>query len=1141
MDLRVTTAFILMVAFMAGLRHGNGFTSASLPDNINAGFQFVGERRIQTALLFGADMYIKRVVNRQSRYPSANQRTMSTYLLLALLISGDIQLNPGPVKYPCGVCKKAVARNHRAMCCDECDTWIHIGCCGVSPKEYRHLQHSNVSWYCTHCSLPNFSNSFFNDSSILSDPNPYDLLSDSVSENGDNIADSESEPTNRNKPTNKPKSKPIKIMVINCNSILSTDKRTQFMSTVEAEGPDVVIGTESHVDASVSDGEIFHPGYDVYRKDRDRNGGGVFVAIKNCFISSGMPEFDSDCETVWARIQVFGCRTLIVGSYYRPPNSTIDALSGLEDSLGRISSKYPAANIVLGGDFNMPGIDWETKSVIRNPQYGNGMSQKLIDICNDFSLDQVVRIPTRLNNILDLILTTNPNLFRNISTINGISDHDIVTTDLDMKVPMNKKKARTVYIYKRANIGAIKKELDEFNINLFGEDFNLRSVNENWNMFKLIVLDSMNRFIPTKKLSTRNNLPWMTRHIHRLIRKKQRLYNKAKKTQNNQDWAVFRKLRTHVKTELTAAYHNYIDSMLDVECNEERSIPKKFWSYVKNIRKDFVGIPSLKDHNNHLVSSSKGKADILSKQYQTVFTKEDLVNIPVMPQSPYSAMPGITVTVHGVHKLLLRLKPGKAHGPDAIPNKILMETADQIAPCLARIFQQSIDTGEVPLDWKHANISAVFKKGDKSIAANYRPVSLTSVCCKLFEHIIYSNIMDHLDSNNIIVEYQHGFRNKHSCETQLIGATEDIAKNIDNGHQTDLLILDFSKAFDTVPHARLMGKLQYYGVSDGVTNWISNWLTDRKQNVVVDGESSEEVTVESGVPQGTVLGPLLFLLYVNDIGEGITSNIRLFADDCILYRCINDSNDVEALQSDLHRLVDWSATWQMHFNINKCSVMHITKKRTIHRSQYTINGDSLGTVHHHPYLGVEFSDDLRWNTHISHLSAKSNRILGFIKRNLYKCSEKTKQSAYFALVRPNLEYASAAWDPYTKKNINELEKIQRRAARFVMGNNSRESSVTLMMKTLKWESLEHRREVSRLAMFYKSVHGEIALPLPSHLVHSINNTRGHSERFIQVPARTQVYANSFFNRTVRNWNGLTETVVSAATVDTFKSRLGRRL
>ena len=243
-----------------------------------------------------------------------------------------------------------------------------------------------------------------------------------------------------------------------------------------------------------------------------------------------------------------------------------------------------------------------------------------------------------------------------------------------------------------------------------------------------------------------------------------------------------------------------------------------------------------------------------------------------------------------------------------VPTTILKDYSQEIAPILQAIFQQSLDTGEVPDDWKKANISAVYKKGDKHIAANHRPVSLTCVSCKVLEHIVFRSIMDHVDINKILVHFQHGFRAKHSCETQLVNTVQDLVDGLNDHEQLDLLILDFSKAFDTVAHQRLLGKLDYYGIRDTTHAWVKNWLTGRVQKVVVDGDCSPETPVESGVPQGIFLGPLMFILYINDISEGTTSFIRLFADDCILFRIIRSACDATALQRDLNKLCDWAKT-----------------------------------------------------------------------------------------------------------------------------------------------------------------------------------------------------------------------------------------
>ena len=257
-----------------------------------------------------------------------------------------------------------------------------------------------------------------------------------------------------------------------------------------------------------------------------------------------------------------------------------------------------------------------------------------------------------------------------------------------------------------------------------------------------------------------------------------------------------------------------------------------------------------------------------------------------MGTSAYPVADHINISCDGVLKLLMDLKTNKATGPDAISARFLKDNAEEIAPILTSIFQQSLDTGEVPSDWRTANISPIYKKGERNIASNYRPVSITSVCCKIIEHIIFSHVMDHYYNNSILIDEQHGFRPGRSCETQLLITSNDLAESLDKGEQVDAIVLDFSKAFDRVPHQRLLNKLHHYGVRDSLLLCINNFLTKRSQRVVVDGEASDWVPVTSGVPQGTVLGPLLFLSFINDLSSGITSKIRLFADDCLIYRPI---------------------------------------------------------------------------------------------------------------------------------------------------------------------------------------------------------------------------------------------------------------
>ena len=281
-----------------------------------------------------------------------------------------------------------------------------------------------------------------------------------------------------------------------------------------------------------------------------------------------------------------------------------------------------------------------------------------------------------------------------------------------------------------------------------------------------------------------------------------------------------------------------------------------------------------------------------------------------MCPSHQEAAPPLYIHEKGVKKLLENLNQHKATGPDQISSRFLKEVATAITPMLTLIFQASHDQSQVPEGWKSALVTPLFKKGDKSNPSNYRPVSLTSICSKIMEHIIHSHVMSFLDANNLLTDQQHGFRKKRSCESQLITTVQELAAGLNNKQQIDAILLDFSKAFDKVPHRRLSAKLHHYGIRGKTLGWIESFLAHRQQKVVLDGKTSSPAQVTSGVPQGTVLGPLLFLVYINDLPGRVSSTARLFADDCLLYRTIGFAEDCSALQDDLDRLQDWEQDWQ---------------------------------------------------------------------------------------------------------------------------------------------------------------------------------------------------------------------------------------
>ena len=276
----------------------------------------------------------------------------------------------------------------------------------------------------------------------------------------------------------------------------------------------------------------------------------------------------------------------------------------------------------------------------------------------------------------------------------------------------------------------------------------------------------------------------------------------------------------------------------------------------------------------------------------------------------------LIITITGVTKQLTSLKTNKACGPDNIHSWFLKEYAHEISPILTDIYQDSIITGSVPLKWTNANVCAVFKKGKKSDPANYRPISLTCIASKILEHIVHSHVMKHLQV----------IRAKRSTESQLILTIHDLANSLDNGKSVHAVVLDFAKAFDKVPHRRLLAKLQYYGIQDKLLCWFESFITQRSQSVICEGKSSRSSPVTSGVPQGTVLGPLLFSFFVNDLPDNLQSYVKLFADDALLYGVIANDTGCDHQQGDLQILVSGQNQWQMQFNPSKCKVLCISNK-----------------------------------------------------------------------------------------------------------------------------------------------------------------------------------------------------------------------
>ena len=366
----------------------------------------------------------------------------------------------------------------------------------------------------------------------------------------------------------------------------------------------------------------------------------------------------------------------------------------------------------------------------------------------------------------------------------------------------------------------------------------------------------------------------MNRKARKAIRKKTKTWKNYRQTGNAEDYEQYRKaLNKATKTARKAKGDFEIKLAAEIKRDS-----KSFFSYARSKLRTKEQIGPLRDMTGNLIDEPKLMAMLLNEFFSSVFTTEDQTNIPSL-DCEVELMADITITTAEVQKKLQDLRTDKAPGVDLIHPRLLKELAVQVAYPLAIIFQQSIDQTRVPQQWRTANVIPIFKKGSKRDTANYRPISLTSHIGKLLERIIRDHIMRHLDNKQLIKPSQHGFLPGRSCRSNLLEFLERVTDDTDRGNNTDIAYLDFAKAFDKVPHAILLVKLKALGVNDQVSSWIEAWLTDRRQRVVVSGETSVWSAVSSGVPQGSILGPLLFIVYINDLDEKMTSTVLKFADD----------------------------------------------------------------------------------------------------------------------------------------------------------------------------------------------------------------------------------------------------------------------
>lgn len=922
-------------------------------------------------------------------------------------------------------------------------------------------------------------------------------------------------------------------------------KTSDFKSQVLANNYDIVVLTETWLLPSINSSELFDARYNVYRRDRDydntgqKYGGGVLIAVNNKFNSVPVIVFHSQVEDLWVKITIShgGLKSfLYLCSVYIPPSARTTTYACVFDKIkDNFTHLKHSGHLLIFGDFNISEIEW-----VRNQGNSGLMFSKastvnahlLVNTMSYCGLSQFNDIVNVNNKILDLVLSDLIVSTQSCS-VNSLTSVDSYHPPLECEVeieindpikPIEYKK----YCFNKANYVKINQDLLIVNWSL---ELNNLEVDEAVEKLYRIINKIISVHVPQHKKSKQAGFPvWFSKELIALIRSKNKLRKRFKRYGSVLDYIQFSRLRKEVKLMSKQCYKSYIQS---TEENIKLD-PKIFWSFVKSNQSN-QGIPSVMQYGQASVSDPRDICNIFSDYFASVFEPDCSyagsvdVNNSINPDTLHL----IQFSQNDIEQIFLNLEINKSCGPDGISPLFIKRCAHALAYPLSLIYNKSLRTGIFPSYWKLAYVTPIFKSGDKSLAQNYRPISKLSVFGKCFEALINRRLIQHVE--NLISEHQHGFLPGRSTTTNLLSFTNYLKECFANRLQVDAVYTDFSKAFDKVNRSILVQKLIHYGINNPLLSWFTSYLTNREQQVVIYGHKSNRIITTSGVPQGSHLGPTLFLLFINDLCNQLRCNYLLYADDLKVYRRIVSVTDAWILQKDLDMLNKWCNKNKLFLNIDKCCYIHFTSNRNIIFFDYKINGIYLKRENIVKDLGVLLDTKLSFVPHIDAIVSKAFRMLGFVLRITKDFADiQALKLLFFTHVRSILEYACSIWSPCYTLHIHRIESIQRRftkiACRRVNINvsNYKERAIFLGMA-----SLEDRRKILDLNCLYKIINNYYKSNyLTSLLLFNVPQRHLRSTSVFRLPT---VFTNiSFYSPIFRMMRTFNETIND---IDSFSQSL----
>lgn len=847
----------------------------------------------------------------------------------------------------------------------------------------------------------------------------------------------------------------------------------------------VIILTETWLNSSIYNSEFIDDRYIVYRRDRDsssntkRDGGGVLIAVSRDIESVRVQNWESECEDLWVKLTLNSAnspRHIFVCAIYLPPPVKVDALTTFLNNVND-NALNGDNDVVILGDFNLNFISWEDKhneSYTIPINYNSNLGYTFVDFISYNNLYQYNNICNCDNRKLDLILSNIPKASVTLP-LELLSKLDQKHPNLLFHLPLNNlkylhPKPRTDYNFFKADYCNMITELNSYDWD--AAMHGCEDVEQMISLFYDNLNKAMGKFVPKRTKKSSKFPRWYSVALIKLIKEQHKARMNYRKFNNPRDKLEYDLLRSRCHKLSDFCYSKYkrqIESNLQIN-------PKSFWTYIRDKRNNDSNLPSQMHLADSTAKTGPEVANLFASHFSSTYlanSADDVTQIP--EQFNNRSIAQIKISEKDIYFKINQLDIFKGSGPDGIPPLLIKRCSQSLTYPLFIIFNKSLETGQFPDIWKKARILPLHKKGDSCIITNYRPISILCCFSKLFESLICPIITQHIDI--AISDFQHGFRMGRSAETNLVSFISDISKEVDSGYQVDTIYTDFSSAFDKVSHSLLIAKLEANGVHGSLLNWFKSYLERRSQLVSMNGHESRLYYADSGVPQGSHLGPILFSLFINDIVTKLqNSKCSLFADDLKIFKTVNCLTDASLLQSDLSKVQQWCTENFMVLNSQKCYHIKFTRKKMPIPSVYKVGDDVLNEVNEVKDLGVTLDAKLTFIPHINNITKKAAQMMGFIRRNSNGFSVQSKILLYDSLVRSHLEYSSSAWNPSYALHSQHIESIQRSFTRhlaFISSGISHRCPYEQRLSFFNMVSLKSRRTLRDLTFLHKVMNGNI--------------------------------------------------------------------